>query len=49
MKWLTAASWAWDCAAFSQIRELKRLALQSQQTKAELALQKNQQNAALDF
>jgi hypothetical protein len=49
MKWLTAASWAWDCAAFSKIRELKRLALQSQQTKAELALQKNQQNAALDF
>lgn len=36
-------------AARSQRPELKRLALQSQQTETELALQENQQNPALDF
>ncbi len=36
-------------AAHSQRPELKRLALQSQQTETELALQENQQNPALDF
>lgn len=35
-------------AALSQRPELKRLALQSQQTETELALQENQQNPALD-
>lgn len=36
-------------AALSQRPELKRLALQSQQTETELAFQENQQNPALDF
>jgi outer membrane protein TolC len=35
--------------AISQRPELKRLALQSQQTETELALQENQQNPAVDF
>lgn len=35
--------------AHTQRPELKRLALQSQQTETELALQENQQNPALDF
>ena len=36
-------------AAFSQRPELKRLALQSQQTETELALQENQQNPGVDL